>query len=152
MLLRELYVCFSVTGLADKLPKMTPLSLPAPVYWNRNQFLWIHFKPERVNTLYHGGSQGSCDFVSMASPHGTMHFKSCLVQEYVWLLNRGSFTWEAKASLSSFLPKVFLRVDKLPQGHCKGRVNQSTWRKSRLINTKWAELAFSVWAVPGNPA
>ena len=28
---REPYVCFSVTGLADKLPKMTPCPYSAPV-------------------------------------------------------------------------------------------------------------------------
>lgn len=59
---------FSVTGLADKLPKMTPCPYRHKSNKQKSVPGSISETVKRVNTLYHGGSQGSCDFVSMAVP------------------------------------------------------------------------------------
>lgn len=106
---------FFVAVLADKNDSIS-LLCTSPI--NRNNFR-IHFEiVKRVTTIrgYHGETQGSCDFVTNASPCGTVYFQSCLVCDGA-ILNSVVRFLEGKAFLFlfSFLPEVFLCIRCFPR-------------------------------------
>lgn len=107
---------------------------------------------KRVNAIHHGETQGSCDFVTKASPCSTAYFKSCLVCDLV-VLNRRSSLFGGGKLFSYFLssPRFFFVLDVSP-GPLQG-LNESVDMKEEQVDEykKNTELAFSVWVwPPGN--
>lgn len=109
---------------------------------------------KRVNIIYHGETQGSCDFVTKASPCGTLfYFKYCLICDYVILNSVALFWgWKLLFFLFSFLLEVFLCVRCFPRATARTESISDVKEEQVDEDKKHRTSLFSLGIVPRKPA